>query len=441
MKTIEEMTPDELKEYEETLNRELKVRDLKRKAEMLAEEKKMESTKAEQARLEQLKAEALTSIYAEHPELKPKIKIADAGSSKMASAWESHYNSYFDRHKDVTTHGLQTHKLTKDIPDVQFQLLNAGKPGVCGFGKIFENTDSDTGCEDVVDAWSPADTYAKIIWNTFVCKADLFDLVVKGIAINPGDGLSVQIRTYGAFGTPSELGACECGSCATITLSTYTLTLKQYNLEAVLCEKDIWDVGGVLMDSYIDSMSDSWAAFFDYQIYSELESASPGNDIELDNALACSASLVTDGCCIDQSLYDLYNAVIDAKVAMKEGTNPYKPDYIIMSPSVAAIFKRMQSPTPMPWVADVKFSDDGDLIKIGGLKVVEYCRATACTDGTGEVVAIVIDSRRAVGAVFGERPKMYKEFQQNCNSYRIDWWSFFACGELDTNAITHITNP
>ena len=101
----------------------------------------------------------------------------------------------------------------------------------------------------------------------------------------------------------------------------------------------------------------------------------------------------------------------------------------------------MQTPTTTFGYGDVHFDENGDLTKIAGLKVVEYCRANTCSNATGEVMAIVIDSRRAVGAVFGQKPKMYKFFQTNCNSYRIDWWSFFAVGELDTNAITHIVNP
>ena len=126
---------------------------------------------------------------------------------------------------------------------------------------------------------------------------------------------------------------------------------------------------------------------------------------------------------------------------MREGANPYNPDYMLISPTVASIFKRMQTPTPVMGMGDVSFDSDGRIKKIGGLKVIEYCGANSCTDAADEVVAIIIDSRRAVGAVFGERPKTYKFFQTNCNSYRIDQWAYFAVGELDTNAIAHIVNP
>ena len=446
-KPIEEMTPEELKEYENSLNKELKIRELKEKQAKLEEAVKAEETKQKEEEMSALKDEWKNEFYEEHPEYKPKPKINDAGQTKdeSKSPMLTYYNNYYERNKKIETESGFAVDLDKDLSKTQFQLTNTGKPGVGTFDKIFENTNSDSGCDDVVSAWSPADTYSKIVWNTMVCKADLFKLCVPGIAINPGDGLSVQIRTYGAFGDPSELGACECASCASISFSTYSLTLKQYNLEGIICGKDIWDVGNVLMDSYLDSMSDSWARWFDEQIYSELETASPGFTQTLANAISCTPSISGD-CCTDTSLVDLYNAVRIAKADMHEGTTDdpahvYKPDYLIVSPTVAAIFGRMQEPTVMPWVNDVKFDENGNLSKINGLKVVEYCGANSCTDTSSEVVAIMIDSRRAVGAVFGQRPKMYKFFQTNCNSYRIDWWAYFAVGELDTDAICHIVNP
>lgn len=447
-KPIEEMTPEELEEYENTLNKELKIRELKEKQTKLEEAKKAEAEKQKQEEQSVLKDKWENEFYEEHPEYKPKPKIENGGETKddKESPMQIYYNDYFERNKTVESNSGYTYDLDKGAKDIQFQLVNSGKPGVASFDKLFENTDSDSGCDDVVSAWSPADVYARVVWNTMVCKADLFKLCVKGLAINPGEGLSVQIRTYGAFGDPSELGACECASCSSISFSTYSLTLKQYNLEGIICDKDIWDVGNVLMDAYLDSMSDSWSRWFDEQIYSELETATPGFTETLSSALSCTAGL-SGSCCTDSSLLDLYDAIRSMKAEMKEGTGDdpahiYKPDYLIISPTVASIFGRMQEPSsPFAGLGDVKFNDDGDLTKIAGLKVVEYCGANSCTDTSSEVVAIVIDSRRAVGAVFGQRPKMYKFFQTNCNSYRIDWWAYFAVGELDTNAIGHIVNP
>ena len=440
------MTKDE---YEEKSLEELQALAEERKKAKIVSELKLEDTKiqedAEKTKLTEQKAEWEESFYKDHPELAPKAKIPETGEAKGNGEENNlvkYYNGYCKRYENIETRSQYEAKLSS-VKDIKFQIYEGQQYGEVGMDRLFANTISDTGCEDQLGDWSPDDVYAKIVWNTFVCKADLFKIAVKGIAINPGDGLGVQIRAFGAFGDPVEKSSCECGSCATILFTTYPLTLKQYNMEAIVCERDIWDVGSILMDSYLIAMSDSWARWFDAQIYSELETATPGTSTSLGNAINCSA-LIAGSCCTDTSLYQLYNAIHTTVAGMREGSGlagPYNPDYVIVSPTVASIFKRMQTATPMPWMGDVSFDDDGRLKKISGMKVIEYCGANSCTDLAEEVVAIVIDSRRAVGAVFGERPKTYKFFQSNCNSYRIDQWAFFAVGELDTDAIAHIVNP
>ncbi len=443
-KEIEEMSPEELKAYEENLDKEIKLRDLKTKQVALDEAKDKEIQEAKDAAFEEQKTAALEAIYKERPELAPQPKIPETGEVKGnrdENGLVEYYNNYYKRNEDSETRSQYKVKLS-DGAKTRFQVYEGGKYGEVGMGRLFSNTDSDSGCADEVGAWSPEDVYSKIVWETFVCTADLFRIAVKGIAINPGDGLGVQIRAFSAFGAPSAKAACECGSCASLLFKTYPLTLVQYNLEAIVCDKDIWDVGSILMDAYLVAMSNSWAKFFDAQIYSELETATPGTSEQLPVDLRCTP-LISGSCCTDTSLINLYNAVHNVVANMREGaglSKPMNPDYLILSPTVAAIFKRMQTARPMPWMGDTAFDDEGRLKKLGSLKVIEYCGANSCTDTADEVVAIIIDSRRAVGAVFGERPKTYKFFQSNCNSYRIDQWGYFAVGELDTDAIAHIIN-
>jgi len=435
----ENMSLEELQELKK--NRE--------KDKIIAELKVEDDTKAKkekEAYENQLRETIKEELLKEHPEWQPSEKIPDNKTEKNPdtnaddkSPVVALYKQYYHLNSEFESKSQYVTK-TEDGKKTRFQIYEDGQFKECGLDGLWGNTDSDTGCEDVVSSWSPADTYAKIVWETFVCTADLLKICVKGISINPGDGLGVQIRAFGAFGSPSAKNACECASCASITFTTYSLTLAQYNLEAIICDKDIWDVGSILMESYLKSMANSWAAWFDSQIYSELETATPGTTETSSVTMSCSPS-ISGSCCTDSSLTALYNAIQNLVASMREGTAPYNPDYLILSPSVAAIFKRMQTPSPMPWMGDVSFDADGRLKKIAGLKVIEYCGANACTDTAGEVIAIVIDSRRAVGCVFGQKPKTYKFFQSNCNSYRIDQWAYVAFGELDTNAIGHIVNP
>jgi len=447
-KNLEDMTSEELEAYEENLNKEIKLRDLNKKQEALDQEKADEEKQAKDALFEEQKNAALEAIYKEHPEYAPAEKIPSPGETKgngeEPSELIKYYNSYYERFENLETMSKYEAAKLSSTKDMQFQCYKNQKWQQVGMDELFINTQSDADCPERPEAWSPEDVYAKIVWNTFVCKADLFKLCVKGISINPGDGLGVQIRAFGAFGNPTEIDSCGCATCQSISFTTYPLTLKQYNIEAIICDKDIWDVGSILMDSYLSAMSDSWAQWFDAQIYSELETATPGTSESLTTALACTPAL-TGSCCSDTALVELYNALHKVVADMREGNGlagPYNPDYVLISPSVASVFKRMQSPTPMPWsYGDITFDSDGRLKKWGGLKVIEYCGGNSCTDESSEVVAIIIDSRRAVGAVFGARPRTYKFFQSNCASYRIDQWAYFAVGELDTDAIAHIINP
>lgn len=340
--------------------------------------------------------------------------------------------------------GTETKTSTKNIHvDVwnKYQKKENGKLSDYKSGKwLFENTDADTGCEADVSDWSPADVYSTIVWNTAVCKADLLSVAVKGLNIGIGDGLTLQIRKYGQFPAPVALDACECATCASITFSTYHLTLERYNTETMICNLDIWDVGTILSDSVINAMSDSWAAFFDRSVYGTLIAASAGTTATLSNALSCTPS-IGGSCCSDSSLIDLYNAIHAVVDGMREGTNPYAPDTLIVSQSVAGIFRRMQVPSPMYWMSDVKVDEKGDLTSIAGLKVISYCGANTCTDGSGEIVAVIIDSRYAIGAAFGQQPKMSKQYIQGCDAWQVDYECYFACEELDLNAIAFIINP
>jgi len=191
----------------------------------------------------------------------------------------------------------------------------------------------------------------------------------------------------------------------------------------------------------IEALGLRWAQFFDATIYSELETASPGTTETLQSALSCSAS-VSGSCCTDSDFLNLYDAIQNVVATMREGAAPYSPDYLIVSPTVARILKSAQTPQVPAWASkEIVFDSDGRLIRAAGLQVIEYCGANSCATTSAEVMAIVIDSSRAVGAAFGQRPQLYEFFQSNCNSTRYDMWCFFACAELDTGAIAHIVNP
>lgn len=308
-------------------------------------------------------------------------------------------------------------------------------------GETINYTQSDSGCDVTLTAWNKADVFVNTVWHAMYCEANLFQVCVKGLEINKGDGLTVQIRTIGKFGAPTEAASCECVSCASNTLSSYSLTLKQYGMVTEICEKDIWQIGPIYRNKYLEAFGKRWGQFFDATIYSELTGAAAGTSIDMAAVLACTPS-IAGSCCTDASLLNFYNAVNEAVYTMQEGTTPYDPDYMIVSPSIAAIMKRMQTPSIQPWAERiVKVNDAGRLTMFNGLKVIEYCGANACSTATDSVFAVIVDSSRAIGAAFGKRPSLESDRNIDCNSTTYAMWCFFSCGELDVNAIAHIKSP
>ncbi len=413
MTDYDDMSLDELRQLKES----------REKAKLTAELSK-EDENQKRAELEAHDNEVAEKAVREYLEKNPpQPKITSTEETKIGNKKDSIYQEAFDNY-------LKRSKSDVPFYDYETSIMNG-----------FEYSNSDDGCDTTITAWNKDDVFVNMVWHAMYCKADLLRIAVPGLEIGKGDGLTVQIRTIGKFGAPSELAACECASCASNTLSSYSLTLKQYNLETIICEKDVWQVGEIYRQKMIEALGLRWAQFFDATIYSELETASPGTTETLQSALSCSAS-VSGSCCTDSDFLNLYDAIQNVVATMREGAAPYSPDYLIVSPTVARILKSAQTPQVPAWASkEIVFDSDGRLIRAAGLQVIEYCGANSCATTSAEVMAIVIDSSRAVGAAFGQRPQLYEFFQSNCNSTRYDMWCFFACAELDTGAIAHIVNP
>lgn len=413
-KNYENMSVEDLKKLKEQREKEAYVKELK---EQDAKQERVELEKHDK----EVADKAIEDYIKANPPA-PKIKTPEPENTQVGSD-TNEYGAYFNKLIKKSGYKYQ------DYEDICLNM------------PAEEYTNSDSGCDTDVSDWSPADTFVNAVWHAMYCKADLMKIAVPGLEIDKGDGLTVQIRTIGKFGAPTEADACECVSCASNTLSSYSLTLKQYGMVTEICEKDVWDVGEVYRSKMIEALGLRWAEFFDATIYSELETATPGTTETLANALSCTPGM-SGSCCTDTSLVDFYNAVNEIVASMREGTAPYNPDYLIISPTVASILKRMQEATVQPWASSiVKVDSNGRIASFNGLKVIEYCGANSCTDTSSEVVAIVIDSSRAVGSAFGQRPQLYQDFNVDCNSTTVAMWAFWACSELDTDAIGHIVNP
>ena len=74
------------------------------------------------------------------------------------------------------------------------------------------------------------------------------------------------------------------------------------------------------------------------------------------------------------------------------------------------------------------------------MSVIEFPCASECTDESGEVQAVIIDSRRAVGEGWGMRPKMEQDRNIDCDSTTVAIHMYVGIDELDVNAIGLISN-
>ena len=403
-------------EYEDMSLEELqKLKEEREKQELIAKLTAEDTAKQEaeeKARYEEIKAKAREELLNEGAlAAEPKL-IPDPNMSKKA---------------DSNKYANWLYKFTGGKITPYEQTFNFDSPA--------DDDPSDTDCNVDVSSWSPADVYVNAIWHTMFESVNLLKLAVPGLNVNAGDGMSVQIRAITRSSKDditTTATPCDCISCTSTSFNTYTLTISQHGISREICDYDIWDVGERYRSEYLKDLGQVWAEFFDWQIYNELNTATPGYS----ESIATSDPVVAGSCCTDAGLTAVYYAVDNLITRMR--ANYYKPDYMIMHPRMAAYFRRMQTPSPIFGDA-IELGKNGALKSILGVEVIEYNAAPdPSSSASGEELIVVIDSRRAVGAAFGKKPKMESDRNIDCNSTTYAMWCFFGAAELDTNAIGHV---
>lgn len=308
--------------------------------------------------------------------------------------------------------------------------------------QAFAMTDADTGCEDVVTAWSPADVWCNSIWYAAQCKSVLAGKVtVRSCDIGKGDGLTVQIRTISADTFPAALGACECASCISNTFSSYSLTLARYDLYKVMCNLDEWDVGEVLPVAMAETMSRSFALGVDGLIYAALVGATPTYTETLASDAICDPSRQTNTNCCTYAT-ELYTSIIQLEADMRSAGYGQEGFVLILHPTIALYLKYKEGVNPPPWVNNITM-DGNELSAIGKIKVIELCGANDCTNvGTGDIVGVLFDPTRAVGEAYGKKPHLKKDEDPiECDSWKFVYRMYIAVAALDQASIGHILQP
>jgi hypothetical protein len=301
-------------------------------------------------------------------------------------------------------------------------------------------TASDTGCDDNYVAWVPADYYANAIWYAMTCKGFLAGKVtVRGLDVSAGKGGRIQIRTVGARTAQGPMGACSCFTCASNTWGDYYTIVDVYGDYAIICDKDIFEAGEVIVTATLKTMSDALAVALDAEIYNQLTTATPGYTETSTASFICDPAL--GGSCCSYAA-NLYREVLQLQSRMRAAG--YNPDYLIVHPRIANYLKYKEAIHAPVWMDGEVTVKDGYLISIAGLKVIEYCGASTCSDneaGSSPRVAIMIDSSRAVSEAWGKKPAFEKDRNAPCLSTGYVVAMYVGIDELDLGAIGHINNP
>ncbi len=422
MKNIEEMTVEELAAYEEDLTKQLKVRSLKKMQSDLEEQKKIDAEKKAEEEKAKIIEEYKNSL--DIPKTSKLDVSADLEMSKKPKlnrelAWLKEYTGGAVRdYESIESKGAKTFNY---------------------WGTSADDPRNDS-CPADVDNWSPEGIWVSAIWHDFYEYANLLQVVVPGLNIGKGAGFRAYIRTidpFDATAITSSLSACDCLSCTSTSINKVYIDIEEHGFSTVICEHDLWDVGDVLRTHWLQEFALVWSKFFDTEIYDALNEATGNTDANQEISSCCTSdcSSPTGACCEDTFMTDLYKAFDNAILEMR--TAYFRPDYIIMHPEVAQVFRGMQSPQPVFYNSAIVFGKNGKLESIFGVKVIEYNEADRIVAGNN--IAIILDSRRAVGAPFGMRPKMESEYNKECAAYEYYMRCYWGVKVLDQDAIALIS--
>ncbi len=305
-------------------------------------------------------------------------------------------------------------------------------------------TDSDSGCADNVDAWSPADYYCSMIWHGVQNYGQLAGKVtVRGCNIGYGDGGLAQIRVIAATNSVETLAlseGCTCLTCVADTFTTYTATIDIHGAYRVICDIDEFRIGKMYKPVVLETMARDIANGKDKEIWSQLIGApNPGNTVTLPADLACTGTVLGSCCSLAANLYQ---SIIRLEALMREsGYFKEAAPILIMSPTVAAVLKYKEGISSPQWFDTAFTVENGLLTKIGHINVIEYGDGPTCATST-QTIAVIVDPTRAVSEFYGKRPYFKTDDDPiECLSTKLVAAEYVAIDDLDNGAIGHIINP
>jgi len=282
--------------------------------------------------------------------------------------------------------------------------------------------------------WIPTEQFADLILDGVVCYGHLAGKVTAlEYDLQAGQGDTVNIRAIAARTAQSITDACGCLTATSSTFSEYTIDVGKLGDYDLMCGISIWQAKGNVKSAVLYEMSKGLAHAQDAALWTAMTNGAWSYTAL--TTVSCNSTSTTSAFCCAFA-FNLFNSIVSIKQQMKGAC--YEPDTVVLSPTVAKWLYYKDYTYPMGGM--VKFNDKGDLIEIDGLNVIETGSATACS-GSKVTLAVILDSRRALGEVYGKRPAFSEFYENNCDRYREVVWMYWGCGRLDPAAKGRVMNP
>jgi hypothetical protein len=294
-------------------------------------------------------------------------------------------------------------------------------------------------------AWIPSEAWADLILDATLCYGQLSGKITAvDYDMQAGMGKTVKVRMVPSrtAQTPAA-GACLSDTSAAVTVAT--ITIGQYADYDYLWDFALWQTKGPVKEKIANEMAKSLAKARDVALITALKTALATKPSTVGSRCTTTVnclSTTTYGGCANGSykyLQNFYNSIVSVAASLKG--RGFNPDTLIISPTAARWFHmRDVTENPAHW-GDLRFSPDGSVLAVAGLKVVESCNMTACNATSSATMAFVIDSSRALAEAWGMRPTFYEQFTPDCNKTKLTIWSYWGCSVASHGAIGSVINP
>lgn len=310
---------------------------------------------------------------------------------------------------------------------------------------FYQLTDCDDGAGGA-GAWIPSEHFVDLILEGVLTYGQLSGKsAVIATDLAAGEGNTVNVRYVTA--RTHSCASTSCNGCLSVTSTTfgdYPIEVYQWGDYDKIANFADWQAKGDIIGQVANEMSKRLAHCRDLLIWQAVVAATPNTTLTTTASWTSTAALASGSCC--SFSFNIYNRIIDARQHLVG--DGYNPDYVLIHPYVAAYlyYKNPDGSFPasnlvMPLLT---YGKDGFIATIAGLKVIEVMVAVDDDDSPsdgGDELAFVIDSSRAIGEAWGQRPKFNEFNDGQCNATELTVWSYWGTDTIDDNAIVEITNP